>query len=384
MAENACASWFIIFNNPQEIITYKIDPDTGEYIRDVDNRRIPVHSEPSEFAGLSPDELCEKILDIWCSDSPDTKTGACAYCIAANGLKHCHMVLEDTRTHRFSSIKKLFPRAHLKPTGGTKAQAEDYINKRGKWEEKGEQVVCIKYRGEIRGAQGRRTDLITVEKLLDDGMHPNDILLKSLSNEKYESIIKQHYFRKKLKDAPIQRDVKVFWHVGNSGSGKTYVLHKLYEKYPDNVYLVSDYESGFLDDYIGEKVLFLDEFRGQIRFSTFLTMLHSYTSRFHARYKNIVGLWEEVHITSVFAPEQLYHRMVTTDQRIDTIEQLYRRITGIFYHWSFNDQYELYYCPMSDYVSYDKLMCDALHHDYNDGFADITPDQEEQIRFLFT
>lgn len=385
MAKDSVASWFLVFNNPEEYITYKTD-SSGEYIRDVNNDRIIEKSEPSEYAGLSPEEICDKVLDTWVSDSPDTKTGACAYCISAKGLKHLHIVLEDNKTFRFSAVKKLFPRAHIAPTAGNKTEAEDYINKRGKWQEKGEIVVCIRYYGEIRGKQGQRTDLVTIEKLLDDGVHPNDILLQNLKNEKFETIIKQHYFRKKLKAAPVERVVNVYWHVGATGSGKTHVLHKLNEKYPDNVYKVSDYESGYLDDYLGEFVLFLDEFRGQIRFSTFLTMLHGYTSRFHARYKNIVGLWEEVHITSVFAPEQLYHKMVQNgDQKIDTFEQLQRRITGVFYHYvsKVDNSFNIFYCPMSEYICYDKLVCDALHQDWNDGFASITPEQEEQIKFLF-
>ena len=380
---NSRASWFLVFNNPQEILTYKTD-SMGEYILDAHNDRIVIDRKPSEFAGLSPEELCDKILEIWCDN--ETKTAACAYCISVKGLHHLHIVIEDVNTFAFGTVKRYFPRAHIAPTMGNKKEAEDYINKRGKFAEKGEQVICIKYHGEIKANQGKRSDLDSIERMLEEGMHPNDILLESFKNEKYETQIKQHYFRKKIKEAPVERTVKVYWHVGASGSGKTYVRHQLERDHPDDVFAVSDYESGYLDDYYGQSVLFLDEFRGQIRFSTLLTMLHGYTSRFHARYKNIVGLWTEVHITSVFAPEQLYSKMVErSEQRIDTMEQLTRRLTGVYYHWfsRVNNQFEVFYCDIKDYVTYEKLVVDALNGNVGDGFVQITQEEEEQIKLLF-
>lgn len=372
-------SWFVVFNNPEEIITYKRD-SSGEYVLDSNNDKIIESSISSDLAGKTPEEICDACLKLWVGDS-ETRTGACSYCISAKGLHHLHMVLEEAAPVRFSKVKAVFPRAHLEPTRGTKAEAENYINKLGVWGEKGEQIVCIKYHGEIKGRQGQRSDLETVEQMLNDGIHPNDILLKSLKYEKYDSMIKQHYFRIKKENAPIEREVKVYWHVGPSGCGKTHVLHELSEQYKNDLYLVSNYTTGYLDDYIGESVLFLDEFRGQIPFATLLTMLQGYTSRFHARYHNVVGLWTEVHITSVFPPERLYKKMVdATDQDIDTIEQLKRRITGIFYHWRDKEEnYCKYYCGMSDYISYQRLVLDALGY-FPETFRTIEKDEEKFIQ----
>lgn len=371
-------SWFVVFNNPEYIITYKCD-STGELIRDRNNDKIIESSIPSEFHGQSPEELCDSCLKLWVGDS-ETRTGAVSYCISAKGLHHLHMVLEEAAPVRFSKVKKVFPRAHLEPTRGTKAEAENYINKLGVWAEKGEQIVCIKYHGEIKGRQGQRSDLEDIEQMLKDGIHPNDILLKSLKYERYSSMITQHYYRHKLKAAPVERDIKVYWHVGPSGCGKTHVLHQLKSEHVDDVYLVSNYQTGYLDNYIGESILFLDEFRGQIPFSTLLTMLQGYTSYFHARYHNIAGLWTEVHITSVFPPERLYKKMVdAVDQDIDTIEQLKRRITGIFYHWKNEQEYFNYYCEMQDYISYQHLVLNALGYS-PDTFRKIEEDEERYIQ----
>ena len=106
MADNISKSWFVVFNNPTE------------------------HG----YTG-TPKEVCEKLKEEWTKDS-DTRTGAWAYCISEKGLHHIHMVLEDTKTMKFSKVKKAYCQGmHFEPTKGTKKEAEDYINKRGKWEE---------------------------------------------------------------------------------------------------------------------------------------------------------------------------------------------------------------------------------------------------------
>ena len=117
-------SWFCVFNNP----------------------------EKHGFIG-SPEEIAEQMKDRWIADNPQ-RTCAVAFCVSADGLPHCHAVFEDTKTMRFTAVKKLFPGMHIEPTKGTKDQAEDYINKRGKWQEKGENIVCIIRHGDIKGAQG--------------------------------------------------------------------------------------------------------------------------------------------------------------------------------------------------------------------------------------
>jgi hypothetical protein len=117
-------SWFCVFNNPEE---------------------HGFCGEPSKIAG------------DWIADNPQ-RTCAVAYCVSAEGLKHCHAVFEDTKAMRFTAVKKLFPSMHIEPTKGNKEQAEDYINKRPSFDEKGETVICVNRHGEIKGHQGRRNE----------------------------------------------------------------------------------------------------------------------------------------------------------------------------------------------------------------------------------
>lgn len=319
-------SWFCVWNNPQTILDG------------------------------TPEEIAEKALEMWVSLKP-TRTGAVAYCVSADGLKHLHMVLEDAGTCRFSAIKKAYPQAHIEPTRGNKEQAENYIKKKGQWEEKGEEVIYTARHGEIKGAQGQRKDLEIFEDLIKEGYTPDQILDMSLSYRRYEKMIRDAHLRKREKETPFLREVKVYYHIGRAGSGKSYTAMKLLQEHgEENIYFMADYETGGLDGYQGQKILFMDEFRGQIRFNEFLKMLQGYKMQFHARYKNVTGLWEEVHITSVLPIENLYQRMVNDDRNYDTIEQLKRRITTVVYHYVDEvGEFKTKEIPMAEYNSFDEL-----------------------------
>lgn len=126
------------------------------------------------------------------------------------------------------------------------------------------------------------------------------------------------------------------------------------ERGEDAVYVCTDYSSGFLDDYIGQPVLWMDEYRGSLPFGLFLSLLDRYKVRVHARYHNVMALWSEVHISSILPPETIYSNMVDrSDRKLDSIQQLFRRIDTIIYHYVNDDNsYCEYSLPMSDYVDY--------------------------------
>lgn len=158
-----CRSWFCVWNNPEKV-----------------------------YADLKPEQIAETVLEEWIKDQP-TRTGAVAYCISADGLRHLHMVLEDSSQIRFSALKKIFPSAHLQPTMGTKEQAEDYIQKKGKWAEKGEQIVYTARFGEIKGRQGQRKDMEIIADCLEKGMKPDEIININFSFRRYSNMIREAY-----------------------------------------------------------------------------------------------------------------------------------------------------------------------------------------------
>lgn len=319
-------SWFCVLNNPA---------DHG-------------------FSG-TPDEIAEQMKERWITDNPQ-RTCAVAFCVSAEGLPHCHAVFEDTKTMRFTAVQKLFPGMHIEVTKGNKDQAEDYINKRGKWQEKGENVLCVVRHGDIKGCQGQRRDFEIIDDLINQGLTPNEILEKSFSYRRYETMIKRAFFDKRMRETPILRDVKTFYHFGESGSGKTYMYVQLCEKYgADNVYLLTDYGKGGFDNYNGQPILCMDEFRGQIPFSQLMNLLDGYRVQIPCRYSNGYALWIEVHIFTVLPPEMIYKTMVEENRGIDTYEQLRRRIDFVVYHHRENGEYKTFELPMEKYTNYDDL-----------------------------
>lgn len=302
MAEQSTRSWFAVFNNPS---------DHG-------------------YEG-SPQEVCERLRDEWITGS-DTRSGAWAYCISADGLHHVHMVLEDTKTMRFGTIKKTYAKGmHFVPTKGTKKQADDYINKRGIFEEKGESVEFICYHGEIQGRQGSRSDIRNMYDRLKSGETPSDILSDTPSAYLRREVLQQMYFDIRSQNTPIVRPMQVYWHTGKSGSGKSYSRIKLANDVgEDNIYYLTAFNSGAFDNYNGQKYLWIEDYRGEFKLQELLRMLDVYKAEIPARFHNVKALWEEVHITSVLMPREIYSK-ASLDEN-DRIEQLLRRITSIIYH----------------------------------------------------
>ena len=78
----------------------------------------------------------------------------------------------------------------------------------------------------------------------------------SIEYRAYETLIRKAFFAKRSKETPIKRDVRVFWHVGESGTGKSYTYVNLCQQFgEDNVYLLTDYDIGGFDLYCGGPIL---------------------------------------------------------------------------------------------------------------------------------
>lgn len=339
----ASRSWFCVLNNPQNI-----------------------------FGDISPDEMVNKAIEMWCKDKPARSCGV-NYEIGDSGTPHMHMVLEDPAKTRFTAVQKIFTGIHIEPTRGNKEQALDYINKRGRFEEKNHTIVVpAVIHGEIKACKGSRKDLDIIQELLEQGKTPNEIMDISIHFRKHETLIRKQYYRSRFINTPKHREIKVIWHVGEAGSGKSYSYVGLCKEYgQDNVYLMNDYENGGLDNYCGEPVLFMDEFKGNLRFGTLLNYLDVYPVQFHSRYANGYALWTEVHITSIYPPEEVYKNMVEfTERNRDKYEQLLRRLDTIIYHYKENDEYKAYEIPSSEYKDYESLRDRAMPQDFMSCSAD--------------
>ena len=352
-------SWFAVFNNPQ-------NHGYGKDIEDLQERARAV---------------CDRLKAEWCIT--EKRVGAWAYCVKHYAgcfpiysesdterkkpisyrvavtedekaqippdFEHVHMVLEDESPMAFAKVKNTYAIGmHFEGTKGTKKQAEDYIAKTGDFDEKGkrdagqpwEEVIYVARQGDIQGRQGQKSDIQQIQRMLDQNMKPGEILAAmGVKAYKHESMIRKAYVDKKVSETPFEREVLVCWHYGASGSGKSFSREELEKSYGvDEIFYMTNFNSNTrFDGYCGQKVLWIEDFKGGISFGDMLRILDRYKATFSARYNNIVGLWTQVHITSVYPPAAIYHRLVSDkDKGTDVIDQLYRRITLIRYHYVVN------------------------------------------------
>ena len=326
-------SWFAVLNNPS---------DHG-------------------YSG-TPEEVCVRLRDEWIAGSK-TRTGAWAYCISAAGLPHVHMVLEDVVAMRFSLIKKAYVAgAHFEATLGSKAQAEAYLLKEPPYDEQGETVVYVLRHGEIKGRQGKRTDLDDISDMIDAGMTPAEIMGQNIQYRRYDRLIRAAFFAKRDSETPVARGIEVHYLVGDSGTGKSYKYTKLCSEFGEgNIYRIADYGTGCFDNYCGENILFLDEYKSDFSYQKLLVLIDKYKTSVQARYANIMSLWTQVYIASIYPPEQLYALMVPSTRRyIDSYSQFLRRITDITYHYiSSAGSYSTFTLPMTAYTCYADLKAEA-------------------------
>lgn len=303
-----------------------------------------------------------------------------AYVEEEGSCRHFHLYCILGKKKRWSAVQKAFPHAHMESeVKGSPQQNRAYLLKEGdKHKDKAETQIEGSFyeEGELPDffvSNDRTEMLIQIENMLDSGMTPNEIMEKSLVFRQYESLIRKHFFARRFAETPPIREIKVTWHLGSSGSGKSYTYVKLCGRFgADRVYYASDFTnacSSLLDTYTAEPYLFLDEVKtDSFKFGYLLQLLQGYRTPIHARYSNVYSLWKEVHITSIFTPREVYEEMVGVGQRsTDSFYQLERRITNYVYHWKTDDGvYHEYEIPASEFTSYEELKRRA---EGTDGFT---------------
>ena len=300
---------------------------------------------------------------------------------------HMHFFVVYRNPKAKSTMCNTVPKAHWDPCRGTIEQNRDYVFKQGKWvdSEKGTTALPETQRewGEIptecKEFPSRKSDVMdAINQMIEEGLSPSEIMGMHAGYCEYADTIRRAYILHKAADVPPVRDVHVHYVVGASGSGKTYTYKRLCDRYGDaDVYLVTDYANDMtaaFDRYQAENVIVLDEFRGNVRFSTFLNLTDKYRCDIHARYVSTMALYSEVYITSVYPPEKLYENLVeTATQGIEPRQQLYRRISDITYCEVRNGHFFRYTVPMSEYAGYEFLRREACEY-FDAGLGEVLED----------
>ena len=307
----------------------------------------------------NPQLVADFFLDTWKNSSP-SRTGCITACISAGGVYHLHGALVGEST-TLSSVTKTMFNSHIEICKGGKKKLMDYILKEGEFSEKGEKVIYETGRKNIQVSQGHRSDLEEIADLIAQGYSPREIMAEKFSYRRYEKQIKGAYADKKLAEAPLKKKMYREWHVGDSGTGKTRFYESLCDTYgADEIYMTGYMTNGWLDSYMdagAPPILFMDELKPSGSWQELLNVLDIYTRRpIHCRYSDIYPLWNQVYIASIYPPEKIHEQMVKQEnKRIDSLNQLLRRLDVIVYHYIWNGEYKKYCMPASIYTNYEAL-----------------------------
>ena len=329
------SSFCCVLNNVDKLFDKSSDYFNDRF-KDKTKKRINAFRNNLNQDAYTPEEIVDYLMGLWIGRN-ETSVCAVNYEIGDNGTHHCHMVLEDKQSFRFSTLQTLFPTIHAEITRGTKEEVLAYFEKSGKHEEKAHTIVVpMKLYGELRAnQQGQRSDLDYIQRRIEEGSTPEEIMIERLEYRKYTKMIKEHYYQVLMQNTPYHKDLKVYWHTGDSGSGKSYTQVELKREFGrEAVYVWSDYQNGGLDGYQGESILFMEEYKAELPYAEFLKVTDRYPQQMHARYSNVYALWNTIHLTSIFPPKKVYELMVPKEKRsVDTVEQMMRRISKVIYHF---------------------------------------------------
>lgn len=328
---------------------------------------VTIQVENMLIAGLTKEEyeepefLADYMINVWEKSGKD-RTAGIAVCRSAVGLYHAHMACYGNTT-TLKKVAQILFKSHVEPQLGGKDELKSYLLKEGKYQEKGEEVLFTKGIEVIQCVQGKRNDLIEIEELLDEGATPEQVFDTSFRFRKYEKMVKAEYINDRIKKTPIfKENMFRVWVTGESSTGKSFYYKQLADEVgAEQIYLASDYEAGGLDYYIemgAPPILFLDEFKGNMKFSQLLVILDKFSrAQIKCRYQNTYCLWDTVIITSVFPPDEVYSFMVEDDRKNrDSIKQLLRRLDEIWYKYRDEDgEYRTYKIPANEYVNYEEL-----------------------------
>lgn len=253
--------------------------------------------------GYTHDKLKEIVSDMssviyWCMSDE----------IGENQTYHTHVYIQGRGGIRFSTIKSKFDGGHFEMAKGTAQENMEYVSKSGKWknDKKSDTSVAGTFEefGELPiERQGRRNDIDDLYFMLKEGLSDYEILEQMPENmihidkfDKVRQMLRYEQYKTTF------RNLETIYIYGDSGVGKT---RSVMEKYGyENVYRVTDYSHPF-DNYRGQDVVILEEFRSSFPIQDMLNYLDGYPCELPCRYNNKYACFTKVYIcTNLSLPEQ--------------------------------------------------------------------------------
>lgn len=212
--------------------------------------------------------------------------------------------------------------AHIEQRKGKRSQAREYCM------DEETRISPQYYEWGEYIEDGERTDLTDIMHDIENGMSFYDLSKKHgnrfIRVMKWAKEYRQSHLENKFKR--VFRNMKVYYIYGSAGCGKTsYIFNK--HGY-DDVYRTTNYEFGWIDDYNGEKILFLDEFRSSFKISEILDYLDGQPIRIRGRHYNRVACYDTVYIVSNLTLKEQYPNIQQNEPK--SWAAFIRRITAVY------------------------------------------------------
>lgn len=297
-----------------------------------------------------------------------TKYIAFCYETGSQGTYHVHIYFYFYNAVNFSTIKSLFPTAHIDKVNGTSAQVKDYIlksapeykkNTDGSYEYKdstGKIHSGINHSDTFQefgecpcDQQGRRKDLQYMYSLVKEGYSDAEIL-ELCPNTAIKHIdkinkLRHSYLTDKFRGTR-RLNLKVHYITGKTGKGKSRDILDVHGD--ENVYRVTDYLHPF-DSYQCQEVIVFEEFRSSIRLQDMLNYLDIYPVILPARYSPKVGCFTEIYVVSNWTFEMQYSELQKDYEQRSSYEAWIRRFNGVVKEYT--DTGIITYPTLQDYLN---------------------------------
>lgn len=348
---DARRAWFIVLNNPRNYLKQWETAYRKKGGADV--RTMPQA------------DLAIAIARTLCPDGSEEDVG-----VAVNveeglksGTEHCHIVYFTPKGIRFKAVCNLFfGLAHVEAQQGTKVEALDYLNKRGKWENdpKGHTLVVPPFHlglplGDNRkGNGGEVSDRLNdiVNELIDHGMRPSQIATRisamGIEEARYadraERVATAKMALKAEEEGRLGAEGEkmfVVWHIGKSGTGKTHSIRDLTRNRTKCHLIDPRIKDHPWDSYELQPFVLWDEFRDtHMAYDAALAMLNREgkgSVEADARFFVRTMAYCRMDLTSIVGPEKQWAKARAAreaDGQEEPLYQLTRRINLIVYHFT--------------------------------------------------
>lgn len=228
--------------------------------------------------------------------------------VAKTGTPHLQIYCELKNSRSFDSIRTEFFNAHIEKRKGTAQEAADYCKKEEDYTEYGQ----ISF-------QGKRSDLNQVREIVKESNSMRKVVEVATS---YQSVrMAQCILQYNEPPRPYgRREVHVHW--GDTGTGKTY---DVYQKHPD---VYSPVSFKWWDGYDGQKVVLLDDIRGDFcKFHEMLMLTGERPFRVECKGGSRQAVYDTIYITCSMHPSELWSTIEDKSQFLDRITTI-KHYTG--------------------------------------------------------